>query len=157
MKRSANIQLGFLHGLILSAVGCSPSAPAPDPCEPELYDDTRCETAVASSGYYYRGTWVPLLYPHPSLYYAQAHDRYVARGGTTYPVPGRAYAPDYASPETRAQRTAGRMTANGTQLSAARMTALGTRGISLTAGRRGATTSRGGFGSIGTGRAFRGG
>lgn len=156
-KRTATIQLGFLHGLVLGAAGCSPSTPAPDPCEPELYQQEQCEQAVGTSGYHYRGVWIPRVYPHPSLYYAGEHDRYVARGGVTTRVPTQAYRADYLPPEARAASVAERATPNGTRLSPSRMTALATRAPSLAGARRGATVSRGGFGAIGSGRAFRGG
>jgi hypothetical protein len=157
MKRSSAIHLGFLHGLVLGAAGCSPDAPAPDPCDPALYDDRSCERAVATSGYWYLGTWVPRTYPQSALYYAGEHDRYVVRGGTTVGLPSRVYAPDYLPPADRAAAVMERATPAGTRLSAQRMTALATRGTSLASGRRGATVSRGGFGAIGAGRAFRGG
>jgi hypothetical protein len=157
VRRSRAIQLTFLHGLVIGAAGCADAPITPDPCEPELYDPIACERAVVHSGYYFRGTWVPRLYPHPFLYYGTEHDAYVAKGGRATPAPSSAYSARYQSHEARAAAAIGTVTPEGTVLSSARMSAIGRAGGSFAAARSGATASRGGFGSTGARGAVRGG
>lgn len=156
-RRSAAIRLTFLHGLVIGAAGCTDSSPVPDPCEPELYDALACERAVAGSGYYYRGAWIPRLYPHPFLYYGSAHDEYVAKGGRTVAAPSSAYSSSYRTHAERAGAVVDAVTPEGTRLSPSRMSAIGQRGGSFASARTGATASRGGFGSTGVSAAVRGG
>lgn len=156
MKRTTTIQLGFLHGLVIGVAGCGTSLPAPDPCDPALFQREACEQAVARSGHFYLGTWIPHAYPYPLSHYAGAHDRYLARGGQVLPMPAKAWRAEFRTTEERAAATIANGTAGGTVLSPSRMAAIATREPSLAASRRGATTSRGGFGAIGAGRGFRG-
>jgi hypothetical protein len=158
MKKSANIQLLFLHGLILSAVACDNAPPPVDPCNTATFNQPACEVAVQQNGYHYHGAWVPYFYTNPYPFYFNRYNSYVARGGTIYSAPLSAYDVAYRSLDARAYAYAGAVTPRGTALSSVRMgeIAMG-RAASIAGGRSGATVGRGGFGSIGSGHASFGG
>lgn len=158
MKKSANIQLLFLNSLMLSAVACQQSMPpGVDPCFDQTFNQPACEAAVQNRGYHYHGSWVPMFYPNPYPFYLDRHNSYVARGGTVYSSPAFMYARSYMSLDTRAANAAAVITPGGTALSPTRMAAITSRPASISGARTGTTVSRGGFGSIGAGRASFGG
>jgi hypothetical protein len=158
MKKSSNIQLLFLNSLVLSAVACdSASPPMVDPCNQATFNQPACEIAIQNRGYHYHGAWIPMIYPNPYFFYFNSYNSYVARGGTVYSAPMSSYASQYRSLDARANAYAGVVTPRGTSLSPSRMSAITSRPSSIGGARSGATVSRGGFGSIGSGHASMGG
>lgn len=157
MKKSSSIQLLFLNTIILGATACDDAPPPVDPCSTRTFNQAACEVAVQNRGYHYHGAWIPMLYPSPFGFYSGRYGSYIASGGRVFSAPRSAYEPSYRSFDARANAYAGAVTPRGTNLSPSRMAAITSRPSSIGGARRGATMSRGGFGSIGSGRSSFGG
>lgn len=74
--RSAAAIIGVSLAAVLAA-GCDSAPPPVDPCQPETYNAAACQQAVSSRGYYWYGTWHPVLYPYPPSWYANSYNSYV--------------------------------------------------------------------------------
>ena len=62
-----------------------------DPCEAAYFNEFACEEAVRSGGYYWGGTWYPMVYRYPYPYYFDSYHTYVSRGGRVYGTPTGSY------------------------------------------------------------------
>lgn len=51
-----------------------------------------CQDAVRSGGYYYGGSWYPMMYNYPYPYYYDHYRTYVGSGGRVVAVPAGSYA-----------------------------------------------------------------
>ena len=51
-----------------------------------------CQEAVRGGGYYYNGSWFPMMYRQPYPYYYDSYRGYVQRGGPVNASPGASYA-----------------------------------------------------------------
>jgi hypothetical protein len=51
-----------------------------------------CQDAVRSGGYYYGGSWYPMVYRYPYPYYYDSYRTYVSRGGRVVAAPAGSYA-----------------------------------------------------------------
>ena len=51
-----------------------------------------CQDAVRSGGYYYGGSWYPMMYHYPYPYYYDHYRTYVGSGGRVYGSPSGVYA-----------------------------------------------------------------
>ena len=51
-----------------------------------------CQDAVRSGGYYYGGSWYPMMYRYPYPYYYDSYRTYVSNGGRVVAVPAGSYA-----------------------------------------------------------------
>ena len=144
MKKSRTIQLTLLHSVVLgAATACSDHQPVVDPCNTHTFNAPACQMAIQQHGYYYGGSFVPLMYAYPFLYYRGNANSYLAGGGHVYPAPMSSYSRTYIPMNTRAENFATTSSARtGTMLSSSRMS-------SFSASRAGGVVSRGGFGSIG--------
>ncbi len=87
MKKSARVTL-----TVVAAAGlASCNRPRADPCEAATFNEQACQEAVRDGGYYWRGTWVPMMYHYPFPYYYDSYRGYVARGGPVHAAPAEAY------------------------------------------------------------------
>jgi hypothetical protein len=146
MKKSKAISLSLMHGILVTGLAACDNGVVPvDPCNTQTFQPQACQMAIANHGYYYQGSYFPMMYSYPFGYYNSGYTHYIATGGRVYAAPQSVYSRSYAAPSVRAERYTGAMTRNGSYLSGSRMG-------SFSAGRSGATFSRGGFGSIGAGR-----
>lgn len=157
MKKSAGIQLFFVNSIVVGLSGCDSEPPAVDPCNTTTFNAQACEVAVQNRGYNYHGAWIPMVYPSPFLFYYSGYTRAIARGVPVYSAPASVYAGNYRSLDARASSYASSAAPRGTALSQSRMSSIIRRPASIARARSGATTRRGGFGSIGRGRASFGG
>jgi hypothetical protein len=157
MKKSSGIQLFFVNSIVIGLSGCDSEPPPVDPCNTNTFNAPACETAVQDRGYHYHGTWIPMVYPSPYLFYYSGYTRAVTAGRPVYAAPAAVYAGNYRSLDARAQAYATTVAPRGTSLSASRMSSILRRPASIARARSGGTVRRGGFGSIGRGRASFGG
>jgi hypothetical protein len=157
MKKSTGIQLFFVNSIVIGLSGCDSEPPPVDPCNTATFNAPACEVAVQNRGYNYHGGWVPMVYPSPYLFYYSGYTRAIAAGVPVYSAPASVYSPSYQSLDARASAYASRVAPRGTALSESRMSSILRRPASIARARSGATTRRGGFGSIGRGRASFGG
>lgn len=157
MKKSTSIQLFFVNSIVIGLSGCDSEPPPVDPCNTNTFNAGACEVAVQDRGYHYHGAWIPFVYPSPYLFYYSGYTRAVAAGRPIYSAPASVYAGNYRSLDTRASMYASRVAPRGTALSQARMSSILRRPASIARARAGGTVRRGGFGSIGRGRASFGG
>ena len=157
MKKSTNIQLFFVNSIVIGLSGCDSEPPPVDPCNTATFNAPACEVAVKDRGYHYHGAWIPIVYPSPYLFYYAGYTRAIGAGVPVYSAPASVYAGNYRSLDTRASAYAARVAPSGTALSQSRMSSIIRRPASIARARSGATTRRGGFGSIGRGRASFGG
>ncbi len=157
MKKSTSIQLFFMNSIVLGVAGCDSEPPPVDPCNTSTFNAPACEVAVQNRGYHYHGAWVPMVYPSPYLFYYSGYTRALSAGLPVYSSPRSVYEPAYRSLDTRAASYASSVAPRGTALSQSRMSSILRRPASIARSRSGATMRRGGFGSIGRGRASMGG
>jgi hypothetical protein len=94
MKRSAQVTLTVVAAVGLSACGRARR----DPCEAASFDETACQQAVSSGGYYWYGSWVPMRYSSPYPYFYDRYRNYQSHGGAVVPAPGKAYGRTATSP-----------------------------------------------------------
>jgi len=87
MKKSARVTLTVVAAVGLASCGRK----RPDPCEAATFNQQACESAVRGGGYYYQGTWFPMVYHYPFPYYYDSYRTYVSRGGVVHSVPSDAY------------------------------------------------------------------
>jgi hypothetical protein len=157
MKKSTSIQLFFVNSIVLGVAGCDSEPPPVDPCNTTTFNAPACEVAVANKGYHYHGAWVPMVYPSPYLFYYSGYARAIGAGQIIHSAPRAVYEPAYRSVDTRAASYASRVAPRGTALAQSRMSSILRRPPSIARARSGATSRRGGFGSIGRGRSSFGG
>lgn len=53
----------------------------PDPCASATFSEQACQDAVRGGGYYWHGSWVPMVYSRPYPYYYDSYRQFVAGGG----------------------------------------------------------------------------
>ena len=87
MKKSTRVTLTVVAAVGMAACGRGRR----DPCESATFDEAACQEATRQGGYYYGGSWVPMMYPHPYPYYYDSYSRYVRGGGRTSSAPSGAY------------------------------------------------------------------
>jgi len=88
MKKSAKVTLTMVAAVGLAAC----QRQRLDPCQQATFDQQACEDAVRSGGYYWNGSWVPMIYHYPYPYYYDSYRSYVSGGGAVHPTPSGAYA-----------------------------------------------------------------
>lgn len=86
MRKSAKVTL-----TIVAAMGLAACNRRQDPCNQATFNEQACQDAVRSGGYYWRGSWVPMMYHNPYPYYYDSYRGYVSRGGTVHAAPGVTY------------------------------------------------------------------
>ena len=87
MKKSAQVTLTVVAAVGLASCGRKRI----DPCEAATFNEQACQTAVQNGGYYYRGSWFPMMYHYPYPYYYDSYRGYVGRGGVVRAAPAEAY------------------------------------------------------------------
>jgi hypothetical protein len=98
MKKSAKVTLTAVAAMALVSCGRSRR----DPCDQSSFNEMACQDAVRSGGYYYGGSWFPMVYHYPYPYYYDSYRTYVSRGGRVYSSPSGSYArPSSSSGVTR--------------------------------------------------------
>jgi hypothetical protein len=92
MKRSTQVTL-----TVVAVMGLASCARRRDPCQSQYFDEMACQEAVRSGGYYWGGSWYPMMYHYPYPYYYDAYRSHVAKGGKVFGArPG-----SYAKPTVR--------------------------------------------------------
>ncbi len=85
----------------ISATACASRSQPIDPCEPDSFTQAACDTAVAHSGYWYRGAWYPHVYPYAAMYYLGRYNSFVAGGGRVRSISPTVYVPHTSTPAAR--------------------------------------------------------
>lgn len=62
-----------------------------DPCAPTTFSEQFCQDAVRSGGYFWNGTWYPMVYSNPYPYYYDSYRTFRSNGGQTSPAPAITY------------------------------------------------------------------
>jgi len=98
MKKSTQVTLTVVAAMALASCGRSRR----DPCEQAYFDEQSCQQAVSSGGYYWGGSWYPMMYHYPYPYYYDRYSTYVRGGGRVLRAPSGSYArPSSSSGVTR--------------------------------------------------------
>src|SRR5271157_3820972 len=87
VKRSVRVTLTVVAAAALASCGRR----AQDPCAPATFNEQFCQEAVSNGGYYWNGSWYPMVYSNPYPYYYDSYRSYRANGGQTDPAPGNVY------------------------------------------------------------------
>ena len=82
MKKSTKVTL-----TVVAAMGLTRLPPPRGSLRTTYFDAQACQNAVRSGGYYWRGSWYPMVYHYPYPYYYDSYRSYVQRGGTVRPAP----------------------------------------------------------------------
>ena len=93
MKKSATVTLTAVAAMGLAACGRH----RPDPCEAATFSEQACQQAVQDGGYYWRGSWFPMMYHYPYPYYYDSYRSHVSSGGAVVKAPADAYSHPAAS------------------------------------------------------------
>jgi len=88
MKKSAKVTLTVVAAVGLASCGRGRR----DPCQPEYFSEYACQDAVQTGGYYWGGTWYPMVYHYPYPYYYDGYRRHMSSGGHVYAAPATSYA-----------------------------------------------------------------
>jgi hypothetical protein len=88
MKKSAKITLTVVAVIGLASCGRSRL----DPCDRGSFSEMACQDAVRSGGYYYGGSWYPMMYRYPYPYYYDSYRTHVGNGGRVVAAPAGSYA-----------------------------------------------------------------
>ncbi len=101
MKKSAQVTLTVVAAMALASCGRSRR----EPCDRAGFDELACREAVQQGGYYWGGSWYPMMYQYPYPYYYDTYRTYVSSGGRVYSAPSGTYArPAGAAPAGSVQR-----------------------------------------------------
>ncbi len=87
MKKSSKVTLTLVAALGMAAC----NRQRQDPCRPATFNQEACQQAVSDGGYYWNGSWQPMLYHYPYPYYYDSYRSYVNSGGQVTAEPGRVY------------------------------------------------------------------
>ena len=87
MKKSATVTLTAVAAMGLAACGRH----RPDPCEAATFSEQACQQAVQDGGYYWNGSWFPMMYHYPYPYYYDSYRSRVSGGGAVVAAPAGAY------------------------------------------------------------------
>jgi hypothetical protein len=93
MKKSTKVTL-----TVVAAMGLTACHRRVDPCEATYFDAQACENAVRSGGYYWRGSWVPMVYHNPYPYYYDSYRTHIQRGGSVRSAPSGSYSAPSSTP-----------------------------------------------------------
>jgi hypothetical protein len=88
MKKSAKVTLTVVAVIGLANCGRTRR----DPCDRAYFNEMACQDAIRSGGYYYGGSWYPMIYHYPYPYYFDSYRTYVGSGGRVYSAPYGTYA-----------------------------------------------------------------
>jgi hypothetical protein len=87
MKKSAKVTLTAVAAMGLAACGRH----RPDPCEAATFNEQACQQAVHDGGYYWNGSWFPMIYHYPYPYYYDSYRSHVSSGHAVVAAPAGAY------------------------------------------------------------------
>lgn len=87
MKKSARVTLTVVAAAGLAAC----NRQRRDPCEAATFNQQACQDATRNGGYYWRGTWFPVMYHYPYPYYYDSYRRYVSSGHSVSGASAGAY------------------------------------------------------------------
>jgi uncharacterized membrane protein YgcG len=87
MKKSAQVTLTVVAAVGLASCGRGRR----DPCQPEYFNEMACQQAVSSGGYYWGGSWYPMVYHYPYPYYYDSYHTFTSRGGHVTMAPSGSY------------------------------------------------------------------
>ncbi|MBZ5620892.1 MAG: hypothetical protein LAQ69_19505 [Acidobacteriia bacterium] len=93
MKKSARVTLTVVAVVGLASCGRRRM----DPCQPASFNQQACQEAIDRGGYYWQGSWFPMVYHYPYPYYYDSYRGYVSGGGRVYSAPAGAYSHSTAS------------------------------------------------------------
>jgi hypothetical protein len=94
LKKSTKVTITAVAAMGLAMCGRR----HPDPCTAGTFNEMACQDAVRSGGYYWQGSWFPMMYSYPYPYYYDSYRRHVSSGGTVVSAPGQSYGRPGASP-----------------------------------------------------------
>jgi hypothetical protein len=94
MKKSSKVTLTVVAAVGLASCGRGRR----DPCESQYFSEMACQQAVQDGGYYWGGSWYPMVYHYPYPYYYDHYHTYVSRGGRVYSPPASSYARPASGP-----------------------------------------------------------
>ena len=86
-RKSAKVTIAAVAAMGLAMCGRR----HPDPCSAATFSEMACRDAVRSGGYYWQGSWFPMMYTYPYPYYYDSYRRHVSGGGTVVSAPGQSY------------------------------------------------------------------
>src|SRR5437773_12090704 len=87
MKKSTRVTLTVVAAVGLASCGRRRM----DPCEPSYFSQQACQAAIDSGGYYWQGSWYPMVYHYPYPHYYDSYRSYSSGGGRVYTAPRGAY------------------------------------------------------------------
>jgi len=87
MRKSARVTLTLAAAVALAGCGRRHL----DPCDAASFNDQACQDAVRSGGYYWGGTWYPMVYHYPYPFYYDQYRTHITRGGTVVAAPAGSY------------------------------------------------------------------
>jgi hypothetical protein len=87
MRRPVQVTLTVVTAAALASCGRR----AADPCASATFSEQACQDAIRSGGYYWNGSWYPMMYRNPYPYYYDSYRSYRASGGTSSAAPAAAY------------------------------------------------------------------
>jgi hypothetical protein len=87
VKKSAKVTLTVVAAVGLASCGRGRR----DPCQAQSFNEMACQDAVRSGGYYWGGSWYPMVYHYPYPYYYDSYHGYVSHGGRVYGAPSGSY------------------------------------------------------------------
>ena len=93
MKRSSQVTL-----TVVAMVGLASCSRRRDPCESSYFEPTSCADAVRNGGYYWHGSWFPMVYSNPYPYYYDSYRSHVQRGGKVFGTGSGSYARPAGAP-----------------------------------------------------------
>jgi hypothetical protein len=94
MKKSAQVTLTVVAAVGLASCGRGRR----DPCQAEYFSEMACQQAVQSGGYYWGGSWYPMVYHYPYPYYYDSYHTFTSRGGRVVTAPSSSYAAPASGP-----------------------------------------------------------
>src|SRR5665811_315100 len=84
MKKSTKVTLTVVAAVGLASCGRSRR----DPCEQGSFNEMACQDATRSGGYYYGGSWYPMMYRYPYSYYYEHCLMHVSNCARVMSAPG---------------------------------------------------------------------
>ena len=93
MKKSAQVTLTVVAAVGLASCGRGRR----DPCEASSFNEMACQDSVRSGGYYWGGSWYPMIYHYPYPYYYDRYRGHLSRGGSVVAAPSSSYSHPGAS------------------------------------------------------------
>src|SRR5579862_119272 len=109
MKKSARVTLTVVTAAALAAC----ARRRLDPCDAASFNQQACQEAIDRGGYYWQGSWCPVVYHYPYPYYFDSYRTYVAGGGRVVSAPGGTYVSGSGTPGSSSPSSSTSVTRGG--------------------------------------------